>query len=87
MALSSCRECHKRVSEEASRCPHCGVPRPASEDSLRSRLAPYASRLALVLLLFVTGSLWFRHQLGQLTEGGRPTGLGSVAYPVGTGVW
>jgi membrane protein YdbS with pleckstrin-like domain len=29
MPLIECRECGRRVSTEASACPHCGVPRPA----------------------------------------------------------
>lgn len=30
MAMTNCRECDAQVSTEATTCPHCGVPRPAS---------------------------------------------------------
>ena len=28
MALEHCKECEKKVSEQASVCPHCGIPAP-----------------------------------------------------------
>jgi hypothetical protein len=33
MPLTSCRECGKQVSTEATSCPHCGVPTPGSTAS------------------------------------------------------
>jgi hypothetical protein len=30
MALMSCRECERQVSDEAMSCPHCGAPRPSN---------------------------------------------------------
>lgn len=29
MALISCKECYKEISDKADVCPHCGVPKPA----------------------------------------------------------
>ena len=31
MPLTQCRECHKDVSRDASKCPHCGVHNPSKQ--------------------------------------------------------
>jgi hypothetical protein len=54
MALSSCRECGKRISTEAASCPHCGVPTPSAP----TKKKPIAVR-RLLYALGVLLALWF----------------------------
>jgi hypothetical protein len=44
MALKSCRECGKDVSQKAAACPHCGVARPVPKE---------ISKLSAVLFVFI----------------------------------
>jgi hypothetical protein len=61
-----CRECHRRVSEAANTCPHCGIPQPVATDGPFAHLRPYGNALLLGLALLWIGGLWFRYQVGQL---------------------
>lgn len=49
MALVTCRECKKEVSETARICPHCGIKKPYIRKRTRTQ-----SYLLIVLLFFVT---------------------------------
>lgn len=68
MSQQMCRECHRLVSEAASTCPHCGMPRPVAADGPFTHLRPCGSALLLGLALVWIGGLWFRYQVGQLKE-------------------
>lgn len=46
MALNACKECGKEVSQQAKKCPHCGVPHPTIKISGKGCLI-------LFLILFV----------------------------------
>lgn len=48
MAIRSCRECKKEVSDEAATCPHCGIAKPVKKDT-----SLVAIVLAAVFGLFV----------------------------------
>ena len=58
MALTTCRECKKEVSDSAEKCPHCGVAAPA---------APPAARAgAGILSVIVFGAIIWYFFLGGL---------------------
>ena len=64
MALISCRECEKEISDQANACPHCGAPtihgRAAellAEASASARAAPRQTRSVVILGLLLL-SIW-----------------------------
>jgi len=76
MSLRPCRECGQRVSTEASTCPSCGVPNPASAAGCGCRS---------LLLLAVFGLIAFGIGVGvRLWEGPRPPDPGAGAEPPDT---
>lgn len=55
MALISCKECSKEVSDKASKCPHCGAQLKSSGIAKTFKFL-LISILILVVLLFMIGS-------------------------------
>lgn len=69
MALATCRECRAQVSTEASSCPHCGVPNPATptagdpasgakDEPGEQRPPAKPKRGAFIAVLVVGGLVW-----------------------------
>ncbi len=62
MALKKCKECGKKISTEASVCPHCGVPEPTTIDKTKKSLSKGDKFLLIffilpcVLLAIITSS-------------------------------
>jgi TM2 domain-containing membrane protein YozV len=62
MALISCRECGKQISDQAVACPNCGVPnRPGRTPDPVSVIAPKSRSMAILwaMLLGGIGIRWF----------------------------
>lgn len=51
MALKTCRECGKDVSESAKSCPHCGVDHPANK---LAAAGAKMQRIGCILTLLIT---------------------------------
>ena len=50
MALKDCKECNKEISDQATKCPHCGAPILAEDQ------AAQAGKVALMILIpFIAG--------------------------------
>jgi hypothetical protein len=60
MALVPCRECGKEVSDQAEKCPNCGISTP----SKKRRQIKLAITL-IVILLIVGASAWAYHRVSQ----------------------
>jgi len=63
MALITCRECQKEVSDQAPRCPHCGAPvegRPKKGSAMK---------VVAILGVVVVGFLTFGAVVGGSPEG------------------
>lgn len=73
MALITCRDCGKQLSDAAAACPHCGNPAPPRKK--KTSRAAWAG-LAVVLLLVVVG-------IGQAIQGEGDSGaaLAASTYP------
>ena len=61
MALVPCRECGKEVSDQAEKCPYCGIKTP----SAKHRKIKLAITL-IVVLLVVGASAWAYHRVSQI---------------------
>ena len=60
MALVPCRECGKEVSDQAEKCPYCGISTP----SKKRRQIKLAITL-LVILIVLGASAWAYHRVSQ----------------------
>lgn len=58
MALTSCRECRRQVSTEASTCPHCGVADPAGAAAAAKERSAKTTRNGCLGCLGVIVLLW-----------------------------
>ena len=62
MALTSCRECGKQISDQAAACPHCGAPvrlqaQPTSPPKKASNPGCLSAVLVLICAVIVLGAL------------------------------
>lgn len=55
MALVTCRECRKRVSNQAERCPHCGIAEPGKGQQ-PTTIRDYV--IGTVVLVALLGGFW-----------------------------
>lgn len=55
MALKSCRECGKQVSEAAKTCPQCGIEKPfiSGAEKLGSALVAWFWIIVIGLLIYI----------------------------------
>lgn len=102
MALHSCRECGREISDQAVACPHCGAPmragdaRPTRVVVVRRGPGGCAIIVAIVVIgflaVFVIGALKDNSRSGRgsqstaAPEGGAPTNHWSVTGRQGQGV-
>ncbi|OIQ78754.1 hypothetical protein GALL_395360 [mine drainage metagenome] len=58
MALTKCRECGKEISTEATSCPHCGAPKPATAKAATSSAAMgcFSVIVLIAIIAFVVNS-------------------------------
>lgn len=77
MALVSCRECGKRVSDEAQTCPHCGITNPAPPPTPPSATRGYVWIAIIVAVIAVV-------VIGSQSKPGPSTPAPSVVAPAPT---
>lgn len=83
MALTKCRECDAQVSTEATSCPHCGVPRPASHLTEVGRV-PTSSARAIgftALMVVVAACAVYLNWGVRKPETSRPAAAPKIVSP------
>ena len=53
MALVECRECVQEISDRATKCPHCGIPFPATNPERNRKILKVIALSILVPILFI----------------------------------